>query len=141
MTCVGNDLPHAKNRLPGIDMLTLREVLEEFRHYARFDEGVVITVHIHNAAGLTPLHLMAQLGDHASIKVLAQAGAEIDAIDLNGNSPLQIAIQSIQMTAISALIALGANSELRNNAGITPQAMTQADVFAWMRLLLMQENS
>ncbi len=100
-------------------MLTLAEVLSDFRAYAGYDENSVVTVASRAAHGETPMHWMCTLGDHVAIGLLVSAGAEIDAQDKAGNAPIHEACASRQWTALSALIKAGADLSLANRAGLT----------------------
>lgn len=117
-------------------MLTLSEVLNDFRHYARLPEGAECDINSRNAAGETPLHYMAMLGDDAGIRLLSQNGAQIDPLDIDGNSPLYHAVLCIQKTAIAALIECGADPHLKNLAGIAPEDLANAENLAWIKSLL-----
>jgi ankyrin repeat protein len=55
----------------------------------------------------------------AIINVLADAGAEIDAKDNAGNTPLHEAVLSFKETAVAALLEKGATPTIRNHDGKT----------------------
>jgi cytohesin len=101
-------------------MLTLHEVLSDFGEYAGYAADVAVTVNSRSRDGESPMHWMATLGDNAAIKVLVQAGADLNAQDDSGNSTLHEASERRQITAVKALIDVGANLLLRDVAGQTP---------------------
>lgn len=78
-----------------------------------------------DSAGSTLLHYAAIGGDDpqlintAIINVLADAGAEIDAKDNSGNTPLHKAVLSLNESAARALLDRGASPTLRNHDGKT----------------------
>ncbi len=45
-----------------------------------------------NAAGQSPLHLSYPAGDLSSVVALASYGANFDAVDTEGNTPLHVAV-------------------------------------------------
>ena len=75
-----------------------------------------------NAAGYwTPLHVAALHGDTVLIRVLVEAGANPDARDTGGETPLHRAvIQRRDSTVIAALLAAGADVGARDDYRRTP---------------------
>ena len=61
------------------------------------------------------LHAAAQTGDLAAIDKLAVAGAEIDARDGHGRTPLHVATYARQRAAMQALVKRGANPRALDN--------------------------
>lgn len=57
--------------------------------------------------GETPLHRAAAFGDEEAIQILLDAGAAIDAKDINGDSPLTWASWSVRPTAILRKLCYG----------------------------------
>lgn len=68
-----------------------------------------------NHDSMTPLHVAAISGSANMLRLLTLAGAKIDARLANGNSALFFCRPEL----IETLLELGANMELKNNAGLT----------------------
>ena len=112
-------------------MLTLQEVLDDFALYAGLD-ACDVSVNTQNAAGETPAHWMAALGDDAAIRLLAQAGADISAQDHQGNTALHVAVAGAHDGAVAVLIAEDAAVTVQNALGQTPEDIARA--FQYTRL-------
>lgn len=69
-------------------------------------------------AGNTPLHLVALRGDANAVDALLAAGADPNAVNDAGASPLHYAVASERMVA--ALLAHGAKPEVMSKIGVTP---------------------
>lgn len=69
----------------------------------------------------TPLMLAAYGGEPNKVKILVEAGADLNAQDLDGNTPLHHAIPSSNK-AVEFLVNQGADLELKNNDSETPLA-------------------
>lgn len=72
------------------------------------------------------LHWMAPLGDHVGILLLLEAGANVNAIDSDGNTPIHEAVSRRQASAVKVLRESGADICLRNGAGQTPFDIAKA---------------
>ncbi len=113
-------------------MLTLQEVLRDFRLFARVPDGERVDLHARNAiTGETPLHYMAAMGDRNGIRILVDAGADINAADLRENTPPHAAVYNCQFLGVRVLLELGADRSMKNTAGSTP-----ADLAAGVDYLL-----
>ncbi len=108
-------------------MLTLTEVLEDVANSPAFLGAENVGPNTCGQNGKTPLHWMATLGDDQAIRLLADAGAVVDAVDQNGNSPLHESCASRQVAAANMLIGLGANRDLKNHDGLTPSDVAAAE--------------
>ena len=86
-----------------------------------------------DAAGRTPLHVAcaaengagkpapaAAAALQAVLRMLVRCGADVNAQDADGNTPLGVAVAHGCVRAISELIAMGADTTLANNDGQTP---------------------
>jgi ankyrin repeat protein len=69
------------------------------------------------ADGTSPLHLAAAFGDVALSQLLMDHGANVDAVDSNGETPLLAAREN---TVAGVLISAGADVNVANNDGETP---------------------
>ena len=83
-------------------------------------------IDVRNYKGKTALHYAAKAGFLKVIRLLIEKGATIDALDNSGETALFEAIRSTikdgekQRAAIEALLAKGANPNLKNGKGQTP---------------------
>ena len=69
----------------------------------------------------TPLHLAASSNENpAVIGLLLEAGADLEAREVAGETPLHFAAGSANAVAVEALLAAGANLEARGEEGRTP---------------------
>lgn len=94
-------------------------------------------INVQSSKGKTALHCAAKAGFLKVINVLIENGANIDATDNNGETPLYEAIRSTiknrekQRAALEALLIKGANPNVKNRRGLTPlqvaQQMRRAD--------------
>jgi ankyrin repeat protein len=69
--------------------------------------------------GLTPLHL-AVVEHPATVNLLVQCGANLNARDGQGNTPLHRAVEKFASSAVLQLLDLGANPTVRNKADQLP---------------------
>ena len=102
-------------------------------------------IHVRSSKGKTALHCAAKAGFLKVIDVLIENGANIDATDNNGETPLFEAIRSTikdgekQRASIEALLEKGANPHVKNNKGLTPlqiaQRMRRTDAEEVVKLL------
>lgn len=73
-----------------------------------------------NAAGRTRLHEACMLGDIQHAKDLRELGADIDARDEDGFTPLMCSVMANNIGVVEWLLSSGANSRLCSYSGITP---------------------
>ena len=107
--------------------------------------GLGADIDVRNYKGKTALHCAAKAGFLTVIHLLIEKGATVDAPDNNGETPLFEVIRSTiksgekQRAAIEALLAKGANPNLKNGKGLTPlqvaQRMRRADAEKNVELL------
>ena len=83
---------------------------------------------VDQAGGHTALHFAAQ-GQHAeTAQALLSAGAEVDARDRFGKTPLSMALFNVRDgdgEVIRVLLASGADPDLENNYGISPRELAE----------------
>jgi hypothetical protein len=90
------------------------------------------------ACGTSPdqrLREAAASGDRAGIRASLQAGANVDAKDPAGETPLMLAVRAGQEAVIEDLLAAGANRAAANNAGEQPTLIAVQQ----MRLAALEE--
>lgn len=68
----------------------------------------------------TPLHLAADSGDAASVKLLLAAGARVNARNFQGSTPLYVAADSSSPEVVALLLKAGAEVDARGVGGNTP---------------------
>ena len=103
-----------------VHMLTFSEVLSDIASAPGFEGIDQIGVATRGANGTTPLHWMALLGDVQAIRLLIEAGANIDAVDNDGCTPIHIAAQWRQTSAVHILKNSGADCTIKNAQGFAP---------------------
>ena len=88
-------------------------------------------IEVRSSKGKTALHCAAKAGFLKVINVLIENGANIDAVDNKGETPLYEAIRSTiknrekQRAALEALLTQGANLNVKNRMGLTPLQVAQ----------------
>ena len=76
--------------------------------------------------GLTPLHLAAGRGHTGIVALLAEAGADLEAVDMDGYTPLHYTANGGHAEAVRALLAAGADPEHRAGDGSIALDLAQA---------------
>ncbi len=81
-------------------------------------------INLRNNKGQTALHLASQHGRLNVMRLLLEDGADVDALDSGGSTPLHQAISDVDSfhleQAVGLLLDRGANINLRNGQGLTP---------------------
>lgn len=72
--------------------------------------------------GRTALHYAVGAGARA-VDLLLRAGAVVDATARNGQTPLHEAVDRMNLSAVAALRAAGADPTVPDSAGLTPRAL------------------
>jgi len=82
-----------------------------------------------NDVGISPLHLAAYLGDDVAIATILQAGANVNVVDHNGNSPIMYAaaFSNGQRNIIDRLIEHGADLSIENHENLTVVDFAKVD--------------
>jgi hypothetical protein len=68
---------------------------------------------------MTPLGIAAHKGHHPAVKLLLDRGAQIDAQDKVGDTPLMNSVHDSRREALEELLRRGANPNIQNNTGLT----------------------
>src|SRR5262245_17599430 len=99
---------------------TVEQVLQEVAYHVgdSFDAGVG-SVTSERVGGDTALHIVAKWGDEEAVRALVAAGAEIDKVGEDDNTPLHYAAMMGHAGVVKALIDLGA-SPARDRYGNAP---------------------
>lgn len=77
--------------------------------------------HLNHYKHITPLMLAASQGDHQVVDLLLEAGAEVDAVDMYGNTAAHFAAADVNERVLNVLKEYGANMEHRGVANVTPE--------------------
>lgn len=75
----------------------------------RHPEHLNARTHERRVSDITPLHLAAAAGHEGSVKILLNGGADIDAVDSSGRTPLCYAIDSGELSCVNTLLGAGAS--------------------------------
>jgi len=111
---------------------------DAFRVRARLAEGADVSVTDSRPLfkGRTALHHAAQHADLATVELLLAAGANPDAADAQGNTPLHLLAMrrrsDSEVAVARSLLDAGADGRLRNARGRT--AVAELMAFAWLSL-------
>jgi ankyrin repeat protein len=78
-----------------------------------------------DAAGWRPLHFASQARSAEVVALLLESGAEVDAVDGQGNTPLWRAVFNYRgdPQVLSALLAAGADVDRVNAHGVSPRQL------------------
>ncbi len=106
-------------------MNSLEEVLQQVRMTADFAEHPVDSANSTNGYGDTPLHIAACWGNIGAIKLLIEAGADINKKGETGFTPLHCAAEQGHPNAVRYLLLVGATS-VKNNDGLLPIELAEA---------------
>jgi truncated hemoglobin YjbI len=82
---------------------------------------------IHGAKRCTPLHMAARRGNGDVIGALLDAGADIEARDSAGDTPLRRAVNCNKVEAARLLLARGADLHSRGSKALTPALAARSD--------------
>jgi len=80
-----------------------------------------VDINVKSTSGATPLHEAVRNGRIEVINLLIQHGADVNAVDAKGNSPLHVGMPShVHRDVVTILMQHGANPNLRDEHGDTP---------------------
>mmetsp|Transcript_57345 Transcript_57345/g.153607 ORF Transcript_57345/g.153607 Transcript_57345/m.153607 type:complete len:1184 (-) Transcript_57345:33-3584(-) len=112
--CLGDDL-HTASRAG--DAGRIRTLLRADQNGQVLD----VNAEAKDRKGMTPLMLAAQNGHVEVIQELLHVGAQTSATDIDGNTCLHWAAMTRQIDCCRALIAAGADMQVRNSSGASPE--------------------
>jgi len=99
-------------------MRTLRDVLDACATTMEFvNAGGNVTPFTRGTTGDTPLHVVCSWGDLEAVRLLLDAGAEVNAVGDIGRTPLFCVLASGNVDIVRALIAAGADLTHRDEFG------------------------
>ncbi len=81
---------------------------------------IVLWSHLPSNATDISMHLAASSNDVKKIKRLIDTGADVNAIDKNGRTPLHFATLNKNIETVQLLIKFGANLQVTDHIGQTP---------------------
>ena len=87
------------------------------------------------------LRQAALVGDTAQIETLIARGAQLEAADEAGRTPLLLAVMQGQRAAVTRLLAAGANARAQDREGVTALRHAQSRAFAEIETLLRQHGA
>jgi uncharacterized protein len=106
---------------------TLAEVLESTSDVL-FPQDVgeaKVEIDSRDASGDTPLHVMAWRKDRHGVKLLIEAGADVNAIGDMSEAPLHIAVRAEDLENVETLLRAGAKTDIRSEFDETPLEAAQ----------------
>ncbi|TAL37809.1 MAG: ankyrin repeat domain-containing protein [Alphaproteobacteria bacterium] len=83
------------------------------------DAGADIEMRDDRYWDMTPLGMAAHKGHHPAVRLLLERGANIDAQDKAGDTPLMNSVYDSRREALEELLKRGANRDIQNNKGLT----------------------
>jgi ankyrin repeat protein len=101
--------------------MTLAELLEEVAELPEFCGVTVDSVAARGGTESTPLHCVVNWPGTEALRILLDAGAEVNAVDEMGCTALHRAAGRKNHAAIALLTERGANWNLHNRFGFTPK--------------------
>jgi ankyrin repeat protein len=87
----------------------------------QFNEVALVDVNQKDWTGDSPLHIATRLGLTAAIRILADHGANINAVGERGLTALHYAAFKNNVEAVVELLACGANPNIKDEDGARPR--------------------
>lgn len=116
----------AINRIKDRDMLHWAAVMNADKIIPQL---ILMGMHIDSqelTTGSTALHLAAWKSNAESVKILIQAGANLEAKDVKGFTPLHLAVNRNNLITAEILLEASANLDTKNNDGKTPKDLVKS---------------
>ncbi len=118
----------AAPRAGGGDLVTLAAQADQAALQAALDaagpDGVASLRYGPAGNGLAHAAVANQANPEA-VGQVARAGADVNLVDANGRTPLHFAIEARAELALTQLLALGANPDIRTGSGQSPRAFCE----------------
>ena len=92
----------------------------------------------------TPLHIASSKRSAETVDLLIQNGADVNAQNVNGSTPLHVAASShlaLEGTIVRLLLRRGANVDAKDSEGRTPLDIALLEGNSWITKLLSDHNS
>jgi ankyrin repeat protein len=99
---------------------TVKGDLETVKVLLKANANANATASLLNFTKVTALHIAAEVGHTKIVKVLLDAGAEVDARTSNDTTPLHQAAQEGHLDIVRELLIAGADLDARDDNGTTP---------------------
>jgi ankyrin repeat protein len=87
--------------------------------------GTKVQVDSTGPCGDTPLHAMTRREDTEAVKLLIEAGANVNAVGEMGETPLHVAVRKGHVEIIEALLNAGASTSVRSKFDRTPAELAE----------------
>ena len=84
-----------------------------------------VSLNSRDCDGDTPLHVMLWRDDLYAVKLLIEAGADVNAVGDMSETPLHVAFRKQNLNAVKALLAAGAKETYMSEFGQSPWDMAQ----------------
>lgn len=95
---------------------------------ALLDYSEDVHINARNAYMKQPLHIASETGHLQIAQLLVRSGAEINPIDLEGNTPLHYACQNKNVNLVSWLLTRGPNISIVNKLGKTAEDLASDEI-------------
>ena len=105
----------------------------------KFFKNITI-IDVPSELGITPLHCACIKGSKNAIDLLLDLGANINAVDNDGNNCLHYAVNSNNPTIVKKLLVRGADKTLRNNNDQLPLDLAKSNNFKTIADVLSAKN-
>ena len=113
---------------------------EEFNEKTKFLKSLASVGNdptwINNTKGAIPLIAAIENGDHDTVKVLIESGANVSIKDENGNTPLIYAVVNKDKQSVLLLRSAGADVNEKNDKSISPIALSRSSDYAEVRIAM-----
>jgi len=101
----------------------------------------ITIIDVPSELGITPLHCACIRGSRNAVDLLLDLGANINAVDNEGNNCLHYAVNSNNPTLLKKLLVRGADKTLKNNKGELPLDIAKQNNFKTVSDILSAKNS